>query len=388
MKKQKIVIITSRFPFPLDKGDKLRIYHQIKYISKYHNIYLIALNTEGKIKQHSFKQLEQYCKEIHVIHLSLIVRMINIFRSILTYEPLQVGYFYSKNAHRKVEAIINKIKPDWCYGQLIRTAKYIYNYENNIIDYMDAFSKGIERRIKKFPKYIQPIIKYESKIVRDFEKKVFNHFKKHSIITYNDRRYIQHSNANNITIIPNGVDTTYFAPRHNVVKKYDIVFVGNMNYPPNIEAARYICEEIVPIIKRKYKKCKVLIGGTNPNKKIKNMSNKDIKISGWVEDIRAIYASGRIFVAPMFIGTGLQNKLLEAMAMGIPCITTELANNALRANSSQIIIANNNTEFANACIDILKNDKKANSLRENGLNFIKENYDWNLINHKLTLMFK
>ena len=173
-----------------------------------------------------------------------------------------------------------------------------------------------------------------------------------------------------------------------MAKKYDIVFVGNMNYPPNIEAARYICEEIVPIIKRKYKKCKVLIGGTNPNKKIKKMSNKDVKISGWVEDIRTIYASGKIFVAPMFIGTGLQNKLLEAMAMGIPCITTELANNALRANSSQIIIANNNTEFANACIDILKNNEKANSLRENGLKFIKENYDWNLINHKLTSMFK
>ena len=388
MKKQKIVIITSRFPFPLDKGDKLRIYHQIKYMSKYHNIYLIALNTEGKITKHSFQQLAQYCKEIHVIHLSLIVRTINIFRSILTYEPLQVGYFYSKNAHRKVEAIIHEIKPDWCYGQLIRTAKYIYNYENNIIDYMDAFSKGIERRIKNFPKYIQPIIKYESKIVQDFEKKVFNHFKKHSIITYNDRRYIQHPNANKITIIPNGVDTHYFAPRHNVAKKYDIVFVGNMNYPPNIEAARYICEEIAPIIKRKYKKCKVLIGGTNPNKKIKKMSNKDVKISGWVEDIRTIYASGKIFVAPMFIGTGLQNKLLEAMAMGIPCITTELANNALRANSSQIIIANNNTEFANACIDILKNNDKANSLRENGLKFIKENYDWNLINHKLTSMFK
>ena len=104
---------------------------------------------------------------------------------------------------------------------------------------MDAFSKGIERRIKNFPKYIQPIIKYESKIVQDFEKKVFHHFKKHSIITSNDRQYIQHPNANNITIIPNGVDTHYFTPRHNMAKKYDIVFVGNMNYPPNIEAARY-----------------------------------------------------------------------------------------------------------------------------------------------------
>ena len=118
-----------------------------------------------------------------------------------------------------------------------------------------------------------------------------------------------------------------------------------------------------------------------------------VKELNQIEGFRCVDPGGAFYTFPNIEGTGLnaqalQNKLLEAMAMGIPCITTELANNALRANSSQIIIANNNTEFANACIDILKNNEKANSLRENGLKFIKENYDWNLINHKLTSMFK
>ena len=95
-----------------------------------------------------------------------------------------------------------------------------------------------------------------------------------------------------------------------------------------------------------------------------------------------------IFVAPMFIGTGLQNKLLEAMSMGLPCITTTLANNALLANPSQIITANNAEEFANASIKLLTNEKLANNLKNEGLKFIQEKYDWKKINYKLSSLFK
>ena len=100
----------------------------------------------------------------------------------------------------------------------------------------------------------------------------------------------------------------------------------------------YLCEKILPIITKTYKTCQVLISGTNPHKKVKKLLKKNIIISGRVDDIRTSYASGRVFVAPMFIGTGLQNKLLEAMSMGIPCVTTQLANNALLANSKQIMM--------------------------------------------------
>ena len=118
-----------------------------------------------------------------------------------------------------------------------------------------------------------------------------------------------------------------------------------MNYPPNIKAAIFLCEEILPRLEKKYRPCNVLIGGTNPNKRIKKLKNKNIDVSGRVNDIRELYNSGHIFLAPMFIGTGLQNKLLEAMAMGLPCITTTLANDALLANEKQIITDNQEEMF-------------------------------------------
>ena len=387
-RKKKIIIITSRFPFPLDKGDKLRIYHQIRYISTHNDIYLIALNTEKYISKECFDELKKYCKQINIIKINLLTRCYNLIKAFISNKPLQVGYFYSKKAQGEIDSIISNIQPDWCYSQLIRTAEYTKNKNNNVIDYMDALSKGIERRVKKFPLFLQPLIKREFYITKKYEIDILNKFKKQIIITANDRDYINHEKRELINIISNGVDTNYFRPRPTKLKTYDIVFVGNMNYPPNIVAAVYLCEKILPIIEKQYKICKVLIGGTNPHNKVKRLANKNITISGWVKDIRETYRAGKIFVAPMFIGTGLQNKLLEAMAMGIPSITTTLANNALLANKSQIIIANNHIEFANACVKILKNKNIADNLSNEGLKFVRKKYDWNKINNDLNLIFK
>ena len=387
MKKKKIVVITSRFPYPLDKGDKLRIYHQIKDMSSYHNIYLISLNAGQKIHKSELKEVKKYCKEVTVIQLPLITRIVNVVKSFLNNEPIQVGYFYSAKAHTVINNTIQETQPDWIYHQLIRTAKYTKTQHLTTIDYMDALSKGIERRIKNFPFFLKPLITREFLITSRYEKEVFDNFNKHIIITENDRNFIKHKKNKLIKVIPNGVDTNYFKPNENVKKTYDIVFVGNMSYPPNIEAAVYLCRNILPIIHKTRGTCNVLIAGTSPHKKVQNLKSKNITISGRLEDIREAYSSASVFAAPMFIGTGLQNKLLEAMAMGIPCVTTKLANNALLANSSQIITANNPEEFANACVKILNNEKFAKNLSIEALKFIQEKYDWQKINYKLSKLF-
>ncbi|RPG59555.1 MAG: glycosyltransferase [Flavobacteriales bacterium TMED191] len=387
MSRKKIIILTSRYPFPLDKGDKLRIYHQIKNLSIVHDIYLISINTESPIQKHKIKELKKFCKEVHVLNTDSFTILFNTLKSFIIKEPLQVGYFYSKKNQSKINKIIKKIRPDWVFSQLIRTSKYLAKYENNIIDYMDTMSKGIERRISNFPKIIQPLINHEFHITKKYENYIFDKFKKHTIITKNDQQYISHKNNKIIQIIPNGVDTKFFKPNTEIQKKFDIVFIGNMSYPPNVEAATYLCKKILPLIEKQHKSCNILIGGTNPSNKVLSLRQKNIHISGWVEDIRDLYSLGRVFVAPMFIGTGLQNKLLEAMSMGIPCITTDLANNALLASKEQIITANSKNEFANSCIKILKNKELYNKLRDNGLKFVKKTYDWKKINNKLGELF-
>ena len=201
---------------------------------------------------------------------------------------------------------------------------------------------------------------------------------------------IYHPDQKKIFIIPNGVDTDYFKSEKKV-KTSDLLFNGNMSYPPNVDCVLYIAEKILPEIQKKYPEIKMLISGANPAKKVTDLSkkNKAVTVSGWMDDIREAYDSSEIFLAPMQIGTGVQNKLLEAMSMEIPCITSDLANNGLGAeHGKNILIGNSPSEIA-IHIDKLLSDKQfAATVGSAGREFVCSRYNWKSATAKLNRIFE
>ena len=381
----KIFILLPRIPYPLEKGDKLRAFNQIKYLSEYNEIHLCAFN-ENYIHPEARNALKPYCKSIHFLDLTPDVKIINLFITLFTNKPFQVGYFYNKKNHRIINRLVNEIKPDRIYCQLIRVAEYVKKIKiKKTIDYQDVFSIGIERRISTAPFYLKPLFKAEFNRLIKYEADMFNYFDNKTIISYPDREMIQHPQKENIFVIPNGVDFDYYKPDEQIKEKeYDLIFTGNMGYPPNINSVIYLVEKILPIVYKKYPDIKVIIAGANPSLKILSLKSKNITITGWVKDMRECYSNSKIFIAPMQIGTGLQNKLLEAMAMKIPCITSELANRALCAkNELEILTGNIPEEYASLIISLMENSQKANILGENGFKFVSKNYNWKTINEEL-----
>lgn len=370
---QKLLVITSRIPYPLEKGDKLRIYHQLKYLSQYFEICLCSLN-DNTIHPEAENKLKKYCKEIHLFSFNILQIVGGVLKSFLNGEPLQVGYFYHSSIQHKLDKVVESFQPDFIFCQLIRTAKYAVKYPHpKTLDYMDALSKGTERRIDHASFWMKWILKTETKRLKNFETKVFNHFNSHCIISAEDRKYISHSQAEKIAVIPNGIDLDFFKNK-KVEKKYDIVFTGNMSYPPNIKAAQFLAHEIQPFFN---KNIKILISGAQPAKEVLSLQSSTCKITGWVDDIRNSYAAAHLFVAPLQIGTGLQNKILEAMAMKIPCITTSLVNASLGAKENEeILIAENAKQFADKILYLLQNPEEANKMAENAYIFVSNKYNW------------
>ncbi|MEX1190594.1 MAG: glycosyltransferase [Brumimicrobium sp.] len=376
-----MIVFTSRFPFPLEKGDKLRAYHQIKELSNKFEIHLISL-TEHNIKPKDLQELKTYCKDVHTFKITNLSKWIGASVQLFNNKPFQVGYFYNWRVHKKVKGLLNKIKPDHIYCQLIRSTEYVKNYHDcpKTIDYMDAFSKGIERRSKNTSGLKKWIFRMEYQRLMRYENSVFEYFENHTIISEQDRKYIFHKNRDEITVIPNGVDTLYFS-KMTCEKTFDLVFTGNMSYPPNITASKYIVNEILPDLPSK---TTLVLAGVNPAREIVALGGSNVIITGWVDDIRKSYCSAKIFVAPMFIGTGLQNKLLEAMAMGIPCVTTTLANNALKAKpNDEILIADDKHTFVEKIKLLSENDELYNSISKKGRDFVNNNYHWKPITEKL-----
>lgn len=373
----KIFVLLPRIPWPLEKGDKLRAFNQIKQLAKNNEVVLCALNDKKGGKEEAFKALQPYCSSVNFIDLNKVSILFNLMMAFFKGIPIQCGYFYNKKVHKKIHKLIEKHQPDMLFGQLLRVAEYIRK-ENTAktIDYQDVFSMGMKRRYEIAPFYLKPIFNMEYKRLKRYEHDIFNDFDIKTIISIPDRIHIDHPNKDEILIVPNGVDHEYYTPRE-CEKKYDIVFTGNMAYAPNVNAVEYLAYQIMPIVWEKLPDAKLYIAGATPDPRVKKVASDRIIISGWIDDMRDAYAQSKIFIAPMRIGTGLQNKLLEAMSMRLPCITTTLANNSLHAeDGKEILVGNNEQELAQHIITLLTDKDKASALAQNGYDFVHRVYDW------------
>ena len=374
----KIFVLLPRIPFPLEKGDKLRAFNQIKQLSKHDEIVLCALNDNPKVnEQDAFHALQPYCQSINFIKITKPQILLGLVRAFLKGLPMQCGYFYNRKAVKKIDALIAKHKPDMLFGQLLRVAEYIrYKDLPKAIDYQDIFSYGMKRRADIASFVTRPIYNMEYRRLSRYEAAIFEDFDVKTIISEPDKALFPHERRNEILVIPNGVDHDYFNPQERE-KSYDLVFTGNMSYPPNVNAVEYLANEILPIVWKTLPDVKLYIAGATPDPKVKKAASERIIVSGWLDDIRDAYAQSRVFIAPMRIGTGLQNKLLEAMSMRLPSITSPLANASLGAKpDEEILIGNNAEEMAQHIITLLTDQEKAERLALAGYNFTNRVYDW------------
>ena len=373
----KLVVITSRFPYPVEKGDKLRAYHQLRQLSKRHEIVLIALSDKS-VSSEAYQHIADFCSAVEVFTLSRTKVFFNLARALLNGLPLQVGYFYDRSLKSKIQDTIIHHNPDHIYAQLIRTAEYVRALPfNKTLDYMDVFSIGMEQRARKQRFPLKWLMSRETRLLRKYEASVYKDFDHHCIISEQDKERLPISFRTKIAVVSNGVDTSFFKPQV-AEKKYDFVFVGNMGYRPNIEAAEILVRECMPIVWKTHPNATLLIAGARPARQVLKLAGPNVTISGWMNDIREAYASARIFAAPISSGIGQQNKILEAMAMGIPCITTGLVNNAIGAPRDLVLmVADGIEEFCQQMNQLLEQPERQQALGREGQNFVAANFSWN-----------
>jgi sugar transferase (PEP-CTERM/EpsH1 system associated) len=380
----KILFLTSRFPYPLEKGDKLRAFYQLAELGKKHHIILASVSDEPVLPEH-IEILKPFCRRILVHTISKGRQMQNLVRAFVNGKPFQVEYFFSADFNKKIHRIIFEEKPDAIFCQLVRMAEYVRNVKHipKTLDYQDAFSKGYERQAERENIFKKIPVLIEGRRMKKYEGKVFNDFKNKVIISEQDRQHINHPDRSQIEVVPNGVDFNYYSPQLRD-KKYDLIFSGNMQYPPNIESAVYIAEKIMPLLRRKKSDAKLVIAGANPSAEVMKLKSDSVQVTGWVDDIREPFAESRIHLAPMLISIGLQNKILQAMAMKIPCIVSSQANNAIHAPTDDcLLIADSPEDYVNKILNLLNDTAHYHKIADHAFQFVRKNFDWTTMNAKL-----
>ncbi|MFM7216432.1 MAG: glycosyltransferase [Bacteroidota bacterium] len=387
----KILCITSRVPWPLEKGDKLRAYHQLKRLSARHQVILFAL-TDTPVHPDAETELRKFCSEVYVHRHGKIRSLMNLAGGLFSRLPFQVAYFTSGSGLKAVKRFHQTHRPDAVYCQLIRTAEYRKQLPvkvPSVIDYMDVFSKGVERRIPNVPFLLRWLFRMEWKRLLAYERDVFPYFSGHTVISSQDRDLLPVADLSHIAVVPNGVDTDFFSADSGAVKEFDLLFNGNMNYPPNVESVVFVVKEVMPLVWEKRPGTRLLISGANPSPAVKALAGEKVVVTGWVDDVRDSFNRSRLLIAPMKSSIGLQNKLLEAMAMGLPCITTELSNNALGAKpGEEIIVADTAAAFAESALRMLNDPAEASRIADKALAMVKRRYDWEAFGLQLEAVLK
>ena len=370
----KILVLLPRFPYPLDKGDKLRAYHQIVELARQHDIYLFALSHEF-VSNSQVEALQPYCKGIHVERLPRLACALNVLCAFIQGQSLQIGYWTTRRAKKAYAAWERQVQPDVVYCQMVRTIPTVEGTHcRKVLDFQDALSLNTRRRMERSHGLLRPILKYEYRVLQRVEQEALRTFDATTVISPVDQAAL----APTVTLVPNGVDTDYYNATHYPLSTtHSICFTGNMSYAPNVDAARWLVKEIMPLV---WEQCpygiNVLIAGADPKPAVKALAGPKVTVSGRLDDIRTAYASAKMFVAPMRIGSGMQNKLLEAMAMGLPCVTTTLAAAPLGATTWEHLLVGDTAEQLADLIVKLGIEELHNSIAEGGHRFVQEHYSW------------
>lgn len=370
----KIAYLTSRFPHPLDRGDKVRAYYQIVELSKDHDVHLISLSDE-EVSKEDKDVLSQYCASIDIQEVPAPQRWSNVLKRSMSPMPLQVSYFYDDTVQRHISMMLEEIAPDHVFVQLIRMAPYVLDYKGpKSIDYMDSFALNWkETGLPEFT-YLPFVNGIERKRVATYERDIYDAFDYHFIISERDRAEFDSEVRDQIIISTNGVDTEYFEPQHHIDPMFDMVFCGNLGYVHNGKAAHYLIDQVMSLMSSS---TTLLIAGARPPKWINIKQRTNIRVVGWVDDVREHYQRGRMLVAPIFTGSGQQNKILEAMAQGIPCITTPFVNQSIGAiPGEEILIADQPKHFVADVESILADTDLRNQLSLRGRRFVQDKYQW------------
>jgi glycosyltransferase involved in cell wall biosynthesis len=306
--------------------------------------------------------------------------------------PIQVAFFRSVSFAKKLQQTLSVTPFDAIHVQHLRMSQYFEHGapQTAILDLPDAFSMYWKRRVEaaKTP-WDKLFRQIEYQRMKDYEQRMLPKFRKSLVCSSEDQAYLQQLGINNVEILPNGVNIDSFMSRgESAIIQNRILFTGNMDYAPNIDAVQYFVEDILPLIAEEIPAVEFIVAGQRPVKAVLDLASNYVKITGFIPNLAEEYAKAHVVVSPLRIGAGTQNKVLEALAMNqaVVCSQVGFAGLGLE-NGKGILMANNPRDFANHVLSILRDNNLRKQLGETGGTHVRETFAWSAVAQQLHQYF-
>jgi len=394
-----ILFLTPTFPYPLDNGNRILEFNTIRQLARQHQVFLLSLIQEGQYQHLS--RLKEYCTGIETVPVAgmgLWGKDANYSRQGLVKNlfdpiPYNLARWYSSEMEDRLKKVLSQNTFDLVQIETLHMAPYAkfikkipvilrqHNVESKMMERYYKYASNSLERVYSFFQW-RKLLRYERKMCLDSDLVI-------TLSRIDEDAIGRLSSEIKTEVLSIGVDGEYFKRDFSVRKKDQILYMGNLLFPPVRENVLYFLNEIWPIIKQSRPDVKFLILGNRPRDKDKIIRKfPDVVFLGEVEDVRPYMTTSSLTVVPHRIASGVRFKILEAMAMKLPVVSTSIGCEGLEvADGENILIADRPETFARQVVALLENENLRINLTEKAFALVREKYAWENVGQCLNRIY-
>jgi glycosyltransferase involved in cell wall biosynthesis len=386
----KILWVKSDFLHPTTKGGHIRTLEILKRLHRRHEIHYLALDLpeqSGGVERSS-----EYCTKVYPIPHRLPTRpsprfwlqaSSNLFSPI----PLAVSRYRSDAMARQVDRLMRTEAFDAVVCDFLFASANIADLGACVL-----FQHNVEAQIwkRQFEHAASPAHRYylghQYRKMWRYEKNVCARVRRVIAVSDGDAQTMRSEyQAPIVDAVPTGVDLDYFAPPAQPDRAADLVFVGSMDWMPNVDGVRWFVDQVLPLIRERRPDCSLTIAGRSPGAYIRKLAQIDpcIQVTGTVPDVRPCLWGAALSIVPLRIAGGTRLKIYEAMAARVPVVSTSIGAEGLDIrNGENILIADSPNEFADSCLELLSNRAASQDMAAAAWEMVSANYSWEVVSQR------
>ncbi|AZQ50316.1 glycosyltransferase [Burkholderia cenocepacia] len=376
--KKKLLVLTPRFPYPVIGGDKLRIYHLCRVLSRHYSLTLLSL-CETPEELRAELPDDGVFDRVERVFLSRVRSYFNTLLALPTRTPLQVAYYRS----RAFEAAVSRLLPshDGVFVHLVRCAEYVRKSDKpRILEMTDAISLNYSRvkQLRNARGLKSRVFGIEAKRLLDYERTIVDDFDLSVLVSRTDCDYLFSGEPDKrVMVCSNGVDLSGLPYTARSMTSRLLVFIGDMRTVQNQDMCHYFAEAVLPLLRKRADYRFRIVGSIAPALAARFREYSGVEVTGRVDSVAQAAADGAIGVCPMRIGAGVQNKILEYMALGLPVVTTSLGHEGLGAASGQdLLIADTPEAFVERIEWLVAHPSEAVEMAGHARQFVEREHGW------------
>lgn len=393
----KILVVTTKSPYPLFEGRALRTYNLIKQAAREHEIHLLSFVQTAEDLD-GIEHMRSICKTVDYEKLYFNGSRAQIakdaFCELFNRAPLPVVKYRTGGMRAKLRRLMQEHHFDLVHLDMLHLADYqdicgdvpVVLVEHNV-EYVI-----LKRRADNETHPVRrAYLRYQAAKLQSYES--FACKRAHHVVSVSDldtEHLLSLAPGARVTTVPNGVDTEFFCKQGQPVEPSNLVFVGGFTWYPNLDAIRYFCEEILPLLQKVIPGIKLTVIGKHPETDVVReiAQHPNVHLAGQVEDIRPYVDEAAVYIVPLRIGGGTRLKILDALAMSKAIVSTSVGCEGLAVEDGKtILVADTPEEFSNAIVRVLRDPGLANQLGLRGRELVEDSYDWRAVSKKLLSVY-